>query len=202
MSGSVPFFLTGANAKILLNNKTVAFATDVSYKISVKHAAPRTLGRVEVEVLEPVAYDVSGSLTVIRYARGLKDFVKQNGFKAPNDVNQAGNGIGSFKLSSFGGAVGSAIGLPSADGQFDGHANEAFIPGRMYQSSMFDIEIRQKLPDGQEVTVVRLRDCRIEDGTFTLNKRGAAIQTYTFRARYADDDTFIARKSGVGQELS
>lgn len=202
MAGKVPFFLTGANARILLNNRTLAFATDVSYRISVKHASPRVLGRMEVEVIEPVAYDVSGSLTVIRYSRGLKDFMKGKGYNVPEDVSRDGNGIGSFKLSSFGGVVGAAIGLPTSDGQFDKHANEAFVPNRMYQSSMFDIEIRQKLPTGEEVEVVRLRDCRIEEGSFTLNKRGVATQTYSFKARYADDDTFNARKSGVGQELS
>lgn len=200
MSGKVPFFLTGANARILLNNRTVAYASNVSYKISVKHASPRVLGRVEVEVHQPVAYDVTGSLTVIRYARGLKDYVEGNGNASPEDSSSLGNGIGSYKTSSMGG-IAAAIGLPSPDG-FDGRANEAFIPNRMYQSSMFDIEIRQKIDAGEEVKVVLLRDCRIEEGTFVLNKRGVATQTYTFKARYADEDTFIARKSGVGQELS
>lgn len=202
MSNRVPFFLTGGNAKILINNKTVAFATDVSYKVSVKHASPRVLGRFEVEVHQPLTYDVSGSLTIIRYARGLKDFLKKSNYAAPEDADPNGNGIGSYGRSSFAGAIGSALGLPTADGQFDGKANEAFIPNRMYQSSMFDIEIRQKLPGGGEEKVVLLRDCRIEESNFTLNKRGVAMETLTFKARYADNDTAIARKSGVGQELS
>jgi hypothetical protein len=233
MAGKVPFFLTGANARILLNNKTMAYATDVSYRVSVKHASPRVLGRFEVEVHQPLAYDVTGTLTVIRYARGLKDYYKAG---APQGVNNAGNGIGSMGLSSFGGMVGSALGLPSADGQWDGKADEAFNPSRFFQSKMFNIEIRQKVvdipankpdlstigakvsnfftqlddailsdptnPAGDETSVVLLRDCRMEEMSFSLNKRGVATQTFTFRARYVDDDTFIARKSGVGQELS
>lgn len=233
MAGKVPFFLTGANARILLNNKTMAYATDVSYRISVKHASPRVLGRFEVEVHQPVAYDVTGTLTVIRYGRGLKDYFKGG---APNSVDNAGNGIGSMGLSSFGGALGSALGLPTADGQFDGKADEAFNPARFFQSKMFNIEIRQKLleaqpsdpssitpanaasiaaqglndalvanatnPGGNETSVILIRDCRMEELSFTLSKKGVAIQTFSFKARYVDDDTFIARKSGVGQELS
>lgn len=232
MAGKVPFFLTGANARILLNNKTMAYATDVTYRISVKHASPRVLGRFEVEVHQPLAYDVTGTLTVIRYARGLKDYYKSG---VPNGVNNAGNGIGSMGLSSFGGVLGSALGLPSADGQFDGKADEAFNPSRFFQSKMFNIEIRQKLveipqgsadmsltgqfkslvaavddalspnptnPGADETSVILIRDCRMEEIAFSLNKKGVATQTFTFKARYVDDDTFIARKSGVGQELS
>ena len=202
MSNKVPFFLTGANAKIILNNKTLAFATDVSYRITVKHASPRVLGRFEVEVHQPLSYDVSGSLTIIRYARGLTDFNKNHGHTSPEDASRHGDGVGSMTRSSFAGAVGSALGLPTADGQFDGKANEAFVPSRMYQSSMFDIEIRQKLSTGEDVKVVLLRDCRIEESQFSLTKKGVATETLTFKARYADDDSAIARKSGVGQELS
>jgi hypothetical protein len=233
MSGRTPFFLTGANARILLNNKSVAFATDVSFKITVKHASPRVLGRYEVEVIEPLSYDVMGSFTVIRYARGLKNYLGGN---TPNDAANKGNGIGSFGLAAFGGPVGSAIGLPTSDGQWDGKADEAFDPSRFFQSKMFDIEIRQKVPvildtgtgangimgitksffkglddalvknvtnpTNTETTVVLLRDCRIEEADFRLSKRGVATQTFTFKARYADEDTQLARKSGVGQELS
>jgi hypothetical protein len=42
----------------------------------------------------------------------------------------------------------------------------------------------------------------MEEMHFSLSKKGVATQTFTFKARYVDDDTFIARKSGVGQELS
>ena len=225
MAATTPFFLTGAAAKILLNNKTVAFATDISYRISVKHAAPRVLGRYEVEVIEPLSYDVTGSFTIIRYSRGLKPFLKET--NTPHDANNDGNGIGSFGSGSFGATLGSALGLPTADGQFDGKANESFIPARMFQSKMFDIEIRQKVAAGStktqqqnfqdtillnalggtsvsdnETTVVLLRNCRIEEADFKMTKRGAATQTFSFKARYADDDTYIAAKSGVGQELS
>ena len=240
MAGRTPFFLTGGNARILLNNKTVAYATNVTYRISVKHATPRVLGRFEVEVIQPLTYDVTGTLSVIRYGRGLQSYFSSH---APDSVDNAGNSVGSYGLSSFGGAIGSALGLPTTDGQFDGKPDDSFNPSRFFQSKMFNIEIRQKVPsagelgksgwspqnlnqvaqgvgqafldtvndvlikdktspDKNETSVVLLRDCRFEDMSFKLDKRGVAMIDLTFRARYADGDDVLARKSGVGQELS
>jgi len=229
--GKRPFFLTGANAKIILNNKSVAFATDISYSVTVRHATPRVLGKFEVEVIQPLSYDVQGTLTIIKYARGMKNYVAS----PPEDVNQLGNGIGSF--SSGQNILTSALGLPSG-GSFDGGAGDNFNPSRFFQSKMFDIEIRQKIapqPEeltafkaanltiaaekaflaalqsannvlnkdiGDTTTVVRLRDCRFTGLDFKLSKRGLPLVTLQFKARFADDDTSIASGSGVGQELS
>jgi hypothetical protein len=219
MSGKVPFFLTGGNARIYVNGKLIAFATDVNYRVSVKHASPRLLGKFEVEEHQPLAYDVSGSMTLIRYARGIKDFW---GSAAPDKVSQDGDGIGSMGQS--GGTLGikKALGLPNGAGRFDGNADENMNPGRMYQAKSFDIEIRQVLPrnsprdrstnnelapdlvnvHANETQIVLLRGCRISDMGFTLSRKGAATQQFAFLAQYADDDTMIAATSGVGQELS
>lgn len=196
--GKKPFFLTGANARILLNNRTAAFATDVSYRVTVKHATPRVLGRAEVETIQPLTYDVSGSLTVIRYGRGLQGHF---GGAAPADASNRGDGVGSFGPSSPVDAAVAALGLPKG-GSFDGAANENFDPSRFFQSKMFNIEIRQKVLNNEETPVVLLRDCRFDEMNFGLNKKGVATLTMSFRARYADDDTMIARKSGAGQEFS
>src|ERR1019366_172063 len=110
---------------------------------TVKHASPRVLGRYEVEVVEPLSYDVTGSFTIIRYARGLKGFLGAT--NTPTDATNDGSGIGSYGSGSFGATIGSALGLPTADGQFDGKPNESFVPARMFQSKMFNIEIRQKV---------------------------------------------------------
>ena len=198
MSGKLPFFLTGANAKILLNGKAVAFATDVTYRVTVQHASPRLLGKYEVEEHQPLAYDVSGSMAMIRYARGIDGVLGKNNIA---NTDTLGNGLGSY--GEQGGVLGikKALGLPNGAGQFDGNADENLNPGRMFQSKSFDIEIRQLLP-GNETTVVLLRGCRITEMGFSLNKKGVATQQLSFMAQYADDDTMIAQTSGVGQELS
>jgi len=199
MAGSQPFFLTGSNAVIVLNSRPVAYATDISYSVDVRHAKPRVLGRFEVETVQPLSYDVIGTLTIIRYARGLKDIIAG----APADADQAGNGIGSFSASN-GTTITGVLGLPSG-GQYDGGTADNFNPGRFFQSKMFDIEIRQKLNNAEKVDtkiVFRLRDCRFTSLDFKLSKRGLPMQTMGFAARYADDDTYLASKSGVGQELT
>jgi len=225
---AAPFFLTGANAKILLNNKTVAYCTNVSYKVTVRHATPRVLGRFEVETIQPLSYDVVGTMTLIRYAAGLKDFFGGRHIDTPAAINQAGNGLGSFGPSGIDGVVAS-LGIPDSNLPFDGAPDENLVPGRLFQSKLFNIEIRQKLPPQEtkqfgslrsrdiidnvqaggaganatsETTVVLLRGCRVEEYSFTLDRRSVATVTLSFKARYADDDSAIARKSGVGQELS
>ena len=225
MAKKKPFFLTGANARIILNNRSVAFATDISYSISVRHATPRVLGKFEVETVQPLSYDVSGSLTIIKYARGVKKYLEDS---AVDGVSNSGSGVGSF--AGDGNIITDALGLPN-NGKFDGGAGDNFNPARMFQSKMFDIEIHQKvpkksintvgeaftaalnffndifIPDGlnekdDSTVVIRLRDCRFTNLDFKLSKRGLPLQTMQFTARYADDDTGVSGKSGAGQELS
>ncbi len=235
MANKKPFFLTGANAKIKLNGKTVAFATDISYSIQVQHVSPRVLGRFEVEDHQPVTYDVSGSFSIIRYTKGAAGVL---GNSSPVNASGAGNGIGSFGAAGIGGAIGNAIGLPNSSGQIDGRADEAFVPARMMQSRTFDIEIFQKIPGAsQDVTlgsiaenffnnplgtivaaaknpnnpllvqngvcqIALLENCRLTSSQFTLSNKNVARQTFNFVCKYAHEDGFVARKSGVGQELS
>jgi len=66
---------------------------------------------------------------------------------------------------------------------------------------MFDIEVYQKGPHGEDNPVARLRNCRITQADFALSKQGAATQTFQFMAVYADDDTIITSPSGIGQSL-
>ena len=197
MANKKPFFITGATAKIALNGKTMAFATDISYSIAVKHASPRVLGRFEVEVHQPLSYDVSGSFTIIRYAKGLKSGLSGH---EPEGVNDSGNGVGNWKMPGTLGGIAGAYGLPTA-GQFDGAAHEALDPARMYQSKMFDIDIYQKT-DAGECHIARLKDCRITTADFNMSKKELAKERFNFVCRYAHEDTFLAGGSGVGQELT
>ena len=93
MAGIRPQFITGANAKIKLNGKTLAFCTDLSYSIQILTQTPKVLGMYEGSSVEPLGYNVTGSFTVIRYA---KDVRAATGGKAPQGMaqNDAGNGVG------------------------------------------------------------------------------------------------------------
>lgn len=194
MAGKKPFFITGANAKIIVNGATMALATNISYSVQVNHHSPRVLGRYEVEEHQPLSYDVLGGFTIIRYVKGLRDG------QSPDGVNDKGNGIGGWQRGD-GNTLGSMLSLPFTGGAGNGHANENMIPARLHQSQMFDIEIRQHVAGG-ECTIALLRNCRITSSNFVIaNKRATATQAFTFKAQAVDEDSFTAMKSGVGQEL-
>ena len=180
-----PFFLTGANAKIKVNNKTVAFCTDVSYSIQVMHQTPKVLGMYEGTSVEPIGYNVSGSFRVIRY---VKNAVSDIG-SAPNGTKNSGNGIGNLGDQK--------VEFASNDARTD----ESFIPADLENASAFDLEIHQKLPDGNFMGVAKIRNCRVTQTDFTLSKRSPAIQTFNFVALYADEDSFKADFSGRGQQF-
>lgn len=253
--------LTGANAKIIVNGLTLAFATDINYNISVRHANPKVLGMYETIEFVPLAYDVTGSFTIIRY---VKDAVHvANG--GPIGAKGSGNGIGEWTKdlgATAAAAAAAATGVPAGQGSDEGSTHRSFVPRSLNIGHHFDIEVRQfvpvvnsgnppsppgqggnnntsipdpfgaaadladqvgstpmgmgvgglpsavqdalgdslPIPEGQ-CGVVKLRNCRITDSSFTLSKRSVARQTFQFMARYADEDSFSADKSGVGQDL-
>jgi hypothetical protein len=73
MAGNKPFFISGAKAKIKVNNKTMAFCSDLSYSVQIITQTPKVLGMYEGTSVEPLGYNVSGSFTIIRYAKGAQE---------------------------------------------------------------------------------------------------------------------------------
>jgi hypothetical protein len=144
MASVRPTFITGANAKIKLNGKTLAFCTDLTYSVQILTQTPKILGMYEGSSVEPLGYQVSGSFTIIRYAKDVK---AATGQKAPNGLasNDAGNGAGNWGSvwgnGLFNGAAAS-LGLGN-----DGRANEAMDPSRFAQGTTFDIQVYQKVPN-------------------------------------------------------
>lgn len=221
MAGLKPFFITGANAKIKLNGKTIAFCTDLNYSVKVAHQTPKVLGMYEGSSVEPLGYTVVGSFTVLRYAKDVKDAVGS----APEGVASAGNGIG-----NWGTAWDGAGGFLSSNGfGNDGRAHEGLNPSKLAGGTTFDIQIYQKvsgtrpsnggvsgvlndtsnLLSGGTITeidnnlfgVANIRNCRITDSDFSISKKGVAIQRFSFVALYVDEDSFVADFSGDGQQF-
>lgn len=206
MADQKPFFITGANALIKVDNVTVAYATNISCQVVVNHVSPRVLGRAEVEAHQPVSYDVAGSLSVVKYGRNIKSYFKE---AAPNTAQDRGSGAGGFTQDGgVGGFVRKSLGLGKLTGESTGAAEEAFNPSRFFQSQQFNIEIFQKVDEPGASNSVELtpmfvfRGCRFTGLQFQLEKKSPIILSMTFRARYYDDDTLVARGSGVGQEFS
>ena len=230
MAGIVPFFITGANAKIRVNTLTLAYATDVQYSIRVEHAAPHVLGVFEAFSQDPLSYKVSGSFSIIRYTRGLKNYIDQTGGQSalaqfldknvskgalqgavfgnqnstslgdtPPGVSDKGDGVGAWKPNNgiatiTGSIAGSTFGGPT-------RADQSFDPSKLWAPVAFEIEICQTAAGNEVGTIARFRGCRLTGSDFKLNRRGVAVQTFTFQACYADEDTFNASASGVGQTV-
>lgn len=141
MAGIRPFFVNGANAKIKLNGKTLAFCTDLSYSVQVLTQTPKVLGMYEGSSVEPLGYTVSGSFTVVRY---VKDITQAVGGARPQGIaaNDAGNGVGNWG-SVWGGKLGDFLSRNGVGN--DGRANEALDPSKFANGTTFDIQIYQKI---------------------------------------------------------
>lgn len=193
MAKLAPFFLTGANAKVKVNNKTMAFCTDLSYSVQVNHAAPKVLGMYEAGSLEPLSYEVSGTFTVIRYVADAASINQNQGFSTPVGVSDKGNGVG---------AIGPDNPIAKNLGN-DGRTQDALNPQTFDNATYFNIEVFQKMANGESLGVARIRDCRINRADFSLaGKTAPAMERYSFRALYVDEDSFLAGFSGNGQQFT
>lgn len=195
MAGTKPFFLTGANAKIRVNGKTLAYVTNLSYSVNINHASPIVLGMYEPSSVEPLSYKVTGSFTVARY---IADIQTDVGGKSPNGTSERGNGIGHWGPDSTLGKFGAGFDIKKG---IDGRAYENMDPSKMNKATTFEIEIFQKFDGGQR-SVAKVRDARITRADFNLAKKAVASQTFNFTAIYADEDSFLADFSGNGQQFS
>lgn len=192
--GKRPSFFTGGRAKIKVDNITLAFVTDLSYSIRVNHAKPIVLGMYETTGPEPLSYSVSGSFTVIRY---VADSTPNDG-RHDNSMTDRGNGIGYWRKGT------GTLDAIKEDLNFknpSGRAFESFNPKKLDKAATFDIEIYENTPDIGVLGVAKLRGCRISGADFRIDKRGVAVQSFTFEATYADEDSHLADFSGRGQQF-
>lgn len=188
MAGKKPFFITGSNCKIKVNGVTLAYATDLSYTVTINHAPVKVLGVYESDTIEPLSYSVSGSFTLIRYIDSAIDSL---GYV--NGANGYGNGVGSFAQPyQF-----TRPDLLRTDGKADQSAN----PAKLGDATGFDIEMYQKVPNNS-LGIAKIRNCRIVAINSQISKRSPMIQQFQFVANYLDEDSYIAETSGQGQQFS
>jgi hypothetical protein len=164
-----PIFITGANAKLKIGGtKTLAYAQDVSYNVSVDVVPVETMGRYEAVTVEPVNYSVSGEFSIVRYTKQAVD--ANAGIDNPS---AKGNGVGAMALSS--------------------HVD----PKTLIESETFDLEIYQKGAGANDnKPVVKVKDCRITRIGGGLNKRGILIERVSYVGILHEDDSFSVGNSG------
>lgn len=142
-------------------------------------------------------YEVRGSFTIIRYAKGA---TSDHAGHAPNGItpNDAGNSVGNW--GQVWGGTGSDIQAQLGVGNA-GRANEALDPSKFDNGVGFDIQVYQKTPGG-DLGVSNIRNARITKAAFTIQKRGVATEMFEFVAQYLDEDSFVANQSGGGQQFT
>jgi hypothetical protein len=176
MSAKKPGFITGANAKIKMFDKTIAFVTDLSYNIDVQTIPIEAMGRYEAYSNEPVGYTVQGGFSVIRYTPYAKTALI-------DDVADSGNATS--KIAS------------GASAHFD--------PSQLLESETFDIEVNQKINETSDQKLVKICDCRMTRRGMQLNKRGVWVEQYGYIGLLlkdtSDAETDQAGNSG-SQDLS
>jgi hypothetical protein len=173
MAGQKPGLVTGSNAKLKIGGKTIAYATDVSYAVTVDVVPVEVMGRYEVVTNEPIAVNVAGSFSIVRYTDTANAALPLAAAK--------GNGIGE-------------LGKGLAD---DGQKN-AFNPQQMLSTSTVDVEIFQRNAPGQDPSkpLVKISDCRLTRLTSGISKRGVMVENYDFVGILYSDDSFEAGGSG------
>jgi len=177
-------FITGANAKIVIDNVTMAYCSDVSYNINVQTIPVETMGKYEVHANEPVAYSVNGGFSIVRYTNNAAAIVDAaNVETTPQNMSAAGNGAKSTTLG------------------------EHLDPRKILASGTFDVEIHEKRDaDGGTYAVFLVQDCRLTSRGMTLNKRGVMVDNYAFVGILAGDKDGEASddvsNSSMGDDLT
>lgn len=163
MAGKRAGFVTGANAKIMIDNSTIAYATNVSYDINVDTIPIEGIGRYEAWSHEPVGYSCSGSFAVTRYT-------KRAAASNISKVDANGNTIDQVETGAA------------------GNMAQHLDPSQLLLSETFDVKIFEKTSDpALEYRVLEIKDCRLRRRSGNLDKRGALMDQYTFVGILAGD---------------
>ena len=64
---ALPKIQTGARAILKIDNKVVAFATGVGFRVAIPHAPVNVLGRYSTARYEPLGMDVTVNCSVLRF---------------------------------------------------------------------------------------------------------------------------------------
>lgn len=171
-----PIFITGANAKLKVAGKTMAYAQDVSYSVAVDTIPIETMGRYEAVTNEPVNYSVAGEFAIVRYTKAAKTL----------DVGIEG-----------GAANGNGLG---AIGQGDAKLSNHIDPSSLLKSATWTLEVFQKGAGGTSAVgvspIIKIKDCRITRKSGGLNKRGILVERISFVGVLHEDDSFSVGASG------
>ena len=169
-----PGYITGASAKIKIFNKTMAYATDVSYTVNVQTIPIESIGKFEVHSNEPVSYSVDGSFSIIRYAKQAKALV--GGDAAANGNSMKQNGTKPHLDPSL-----------ILDSQtFD---LEIYQKQSVAAPAAAATPSTPASPATSDLPWLKIADCRVVRRSGSLNKRGVLVENFAFVGVLMHDST-------------
>lgn len=190
MAGIRPSFITGATAKIKAGDKTLAYAQDVTYTVTVSTIPIETMGRYEAVNHEPVAYFVEGSLSIVRYTKDAAGVV--TGESKVASAAEGGNASEKWAPNMFN--PGSMIGSKTLDIEiFSKNIGSA---GSISQTTETSGQTSSTVTGASTISIGKLRDCRLTSKGGAIDKRGILVERYSFNAILMDDDGMVASGSG------
>lgn len=202
MAGKKTSLITGSNAKIRINDVTLAYAVDVQYQVDVATIPVETMGRYEVLSNEPISTTVAGSFTVVRYTSAAAKVNSSGGAtSAISGAASTGNGVGNWGKKDGGETAATSNKGPSTH----------FNPKDILTSTTVDIEIYQKFvnsPGAPSATatdsllIKKIKDARLTRMSGSINKRGILMESYQFVAEMAEDDSYESGSSGDTTDLT
>jgi hypothetical protein len=190
MAGIKPSFITGATAKIKAGNKTLAYAQDVNYSVTVSTIPIETMGRYEAVNHEPVAYFVEGSLSIVRYTKDAA--AAASGDSSIPSAAAGGNASQKWAPNMFN--PGSLIGSKTLDIEI--FSKNLGAGGTVGETADAEGRVTSSVTGSSTVSIGKLRDCRLTSKGGAIDKRGILVERYSFNAILMDDDGQIASGSG------
>jgi hypothetical protein len=187
MPGKKPNLVTGANAKIKIGTKTVAYATELQFSVNTEALPIEVIGAYEARGHEPVALYVEGSFKILRYAN-------------PKEIADAVNGSNITGISDVPGNTNNGIGQWGGNGVNDAGLSAHIKPAELLLSTTTNIEVftsvrKDVVSDTLSNYLFKIHDVRITRASGSLSKREILEETFTFKALRFSDNSFESSSS-------
>jgi hypothetical protein len=159
-----PKFFNGANLIIKIGDKTMAYATGISFQHGMATAPIQVLGAIGSQGLEPLSYSASGSFSVLSFVN------KESGeaIKPENKINIEKKATADTSNND---QLGNSSYL-----LHESHMNHR----KILLSEVFDIEILAKQNTKDLRSIYKLIGCRLTDWSLSFSPGQLASERYGF----------------------
>jgi hypothetical protein len=181
MTNMIPSFLSGSRLKLVVNNRILAYASNLSVNDRVSVAPVTGLGSYMADALEPLSYTVSGSFVISVYDQATLNAV--NGFDTEGKGFTPNRAVNSEEVKDGSGIV-----------YTNGHSflnRRHFSPIHMMIQNTFDIEVYERT--GSAATAIattpsyRIMDVRLTGYSMSFTPGSLIQENLSFIALRMED---------------